>query len=783
MPTGKITPVSNLIGKIDKGGGTNDHDKLIHRDLADQHPMSAITGLSEKIAEQDEKLIEQDKTIEKATEGLIEIVDEAVAKTYGGLLTEVKERKAADDKLATDIIKNKEYTDAEITKVEQKITEEIDPKLADLVEQIEETKKYTDQEITKVEKKINDEIDPKLKAVSAEVEAETKRATEADTAINKRIDELKIEDVSTVTAERQIVSASELVRANVYDSSATYYEYTYPTNKNDFYGSWVWKSFDPDMLMYNPRYRRTAHPNWFFTQSDGPRFMYGAKSRKCSQICTFDLFSGGQPFDNDTIGIMYGSRLDGLMIDGWRDTNWSFEFDQWTNRTGWASDDLRDIVFYDHTDTYAVALPYLKRFAEKISDDTLTLPLPRNYIKTWVKANISESEFLANPAKYKKLVGTTVTKFTQATTYDATVEYYTKFTGVTDSSSLRGTWRIDKDPLDIDYEVKGWYFFINTDDTILREACPVFDGFILKKSEDGTQLIAQRYGNAGAEYDRATSKWTYNDMPFGSWVVYTKEDGWVNDNFRYISVAQQYCWYDNSTDAYAKQNLHYDYSLLNFLKSHATKIADTLIGADYYSVADFNNYLAECYTNHDCYKYVGKIAKSEFKTGVYFEKTEDELEKQTYEDIVRFAIETTDNKDTIIRSAIGKDVIKITDTNAVVNDYFTLAPETSVVTDTYKRVELENNAEISLTNLTDYIIFNVPSTVQHGYCSSVVLVIPESVTTLPYLILNNSKYSLQMVQAGNIVEKLEFSGNCQYNLLFMCNGVKLELYVQEIILG
>ena len=683
MASGKITPIRNYTGNIGHGGiGVTDHDKLNNRNLPDQHPMSAITGLAEKVAEQDEKLIEQDKTIEKATEGLIEIVDEA------------------------------------------------------------------------------------------------------DATINKRIDELKIEDVSTVTAERQIVSASELIQANVYDSSTTYYEYTYPTNKNDFYGSWVWKSFDPDMLMYNPYYRRKAHPNWFFTQVREPRFMYGAKSRKCSQICTCDLWNGNQPSDNDTIGIMYGSRFDGLMVDDWRETAWPFEFDNHTNLTGWTSDDLRDIVFYDHAGTSTAALPYLKRFADKISDDTLTLPLPRNYIKTWVKANISESDFLANPAKYKKLAGNTVTKFTQATAYDDTVEYYTKFTGVTDSSSLRGTWRIDKDPLDIDYEVKGWYFFINTDDTTLYEACPVFDGFILKKSEDGTQLIAQRYGGAGAKLDSETTyTWTYNDTPYRSWVVYTKEDGWLSDNFRYISVAQQYCWYDNSTDANAEQNLHYDYSLLNFLKSHATKIADTLIGADYYSVADFNNYLAECYTNLDCYKYVGKIAESEFKTGVYFEKTEDEPEKQTYEDIVRFAIETADNKDTIIRSAIGKDVIKITDTNAMVNDYFTLAPETSVATDTYKQVELENNAEISLTNLTDYVIFNVPSTVQHGYCSSVVLVIPESVTTLPYLILNSSKYSLQMVQAGNIIETLEFSGNCQYNLLFMCNGVKLELYVQEIPLG
>ena len=58
MATGTITPNKSIAGTISKktvsgtvvtggGGGVSDHEKLTNRDAANQHPISAITNLSQ----------------------------------------------------------------------------------------------------------------------------------------------------------------------------------------------------------------------------------------------------------------------------------------------------------------------------------------------------------------------------------------------------------------------------------------------------------------------------------------------------------------------------------------------------------------------------------------------------------------------------------------------------------------------------------------------------------------------------------------------------------------
>ena len=58
MATGTITPNKSIAGTISKktvrgtvvpggGGGVSDHEKLTNRDAAHQHPISAITSLSQ----------------------------------------------------------------------------------------------------------------------------------------------------------------------------------------------------------------------------------------------------------------------------------------------------------------------------------------------------------------------------------------------------------------------------------------------------------------------------------------------------------------------------------------------------------------------------------------------------------------------------------------------------------------------------------------------------------------------------------------------------------------
>ena len=45
---GEIEPKKNINGTLE-GKGTKDHNRLINRDLADQHPISAITDLEDTL--------------------------------------------------------------------------------------------------------------------------------------------------------------------------------------------------------------------------------------------------------------------------------------------------------------------------------------------------------------------------------------------------------------------------------------------------------------------------------------------------------------------------------------------------------------------------------------------------------------------------------------------------------------------------------------------------------------------------------------------------------------
>lgn len=59
MLIGKLTPASPVTGKLSSGSGTLDHSKLTNRDLDNQHPITAITGLAAKLNQQDQQISRQ----------------------------------------------------------------------------------------------------------------------------------------------------------------------------------------------------------------------------------------------------------------------------------------------------------------------------------------------------------------------------------------------------------------------------------------------------------------------------------------------------------------------------------------------------------------------------------------------------------------------------------------------------------------------------------------------------------------------------------------------------
>ena len=90
MATGTITPNKSIAGTISKktvggtivAGGSADHDRLINRDKADQHPIEAITNLRKEL----------DSKLDSNT--ALPLIEEAVQNKAKGLYFDAKKELA-----------------------------------------------------------------------------------------------------------------------------------------------------------------------------------------------------------------------------------------------------------------------------------------------------------------------------------------------------------------------------------------------------------------------------------------------------------------------------------------------------------------------------------------------------------------------------------------------------------------------------------------------------------------------------------------------------------------
>ena len=154
---------------------------------------------------------------------------------------------------------------------------------------------------------------------------------------------------------------------------------------------------------------------------------------------------------------------------------------------------------------------------------------------------------------------------------------------------------------------------------------------------------------------------------------------------------------------------------------------------------------------------------------------EDRVEE---EDIVRIQL---DPKESIYRDYDGNDVLKIVDNNVLINGD-PLYPNLTVNSDTYIDKVLETNAEEVYDNKLNGLKLTIPSTAKHGFCSYISF---EPNSSFTFNVVNKSRYNLKVIMSGakTTLYDLVFSEDCQYNLMFLCNGVNVELYIQEILLG
>ena len=153
-----------------------------------------------------------------------------------------------------------------------------------------------------------------------------------------------------------------------------------------------------------------------------------------------------------------------------------------------------------------------------------------------------------------------------------------------------------------------------------------------------------------------------------------------------------------------------------------------------------------------------------------------EQDRVQADEIIRIQL---DPEESIYRDYDGNDVLKIVDNNVLINGD-PLYPKLTTSDNNFPAISLENNAEETYTELLNGIKITIPNNVKHGFCSY--LVFEPANSNFIFNLNNNSRYNLKIIMFGSQIklDELEFNDGCQYNLLFLCNGNNLELYIQEI---
>ena len=118
----------------------------------------------------------------------------------------------------------------------------------------------------------------------------------------------------------------------------------------------------------------------------------------------------------------------------------------------------------------------------------------------------------------------------------------------------------------------------------------------------------------------------------------------------------------------------------------------------------------------------------------------------------------------------------------MVNNYFKVAPELYLIDDEIVNITLQNEQEYVLTSEVLSANFTFDNTVKHGYCVSISF---DTAIRTPDITFNNeseSIYPMRIIYQNAVIpiNDLVYNSNCEYNFIIICNGLNLELYVQEI---
>ena len=673
-----------------------------------------------------------------------------------------------------------EYTEEQLEAIREELKEYVDSKVIDINNKLEELTAKTNTlegEITELREYVDNVITETITLLENEI-------TEIKNEIAKIISELSIEELS----KRDYYDPDEnpddrYELATEFDPEQQYYERVYDVDDTRLEGMWQL----PEELNY---VNRVEDLPWWNTA-------YGYYYNSDGSKVDFDRFGCLAPRNGQQDRPFYGvavSQPESPSYYGYEGVaRYSYGTDHcdynpfgakgYTNTKGQPNDAMRLLYFESSQSSEAHADRWKFLGATKVSDTLLEYG-DNDYLMKYNPITITEEEFEPNKYYIKK---TTVTEYELVTDsdFDPEKHYYQEVYDV-DSSNLRGTWKfnLNSDILTTQLTWNKW--------TEIME-----DKFSFSYSgissywftPNGTKKSFTYFGIMMPVH-HLYNKWDADKD--GMWAFGVSNRYYANDNEYIIASSigearnngaillpiiqtRRYANLDDTIDYNPVGDPGYvtpGFDTINFNISIETEESKALASRLFSRIAEKVSDTPKDYGDTDYKtKFVPIILTEEtYEPNKYYIRKEIPIAKVT-------RIELGEDSSTY-RDSLGNDVLKIVKNNVLLNGDI-LAPDLKVVNNTQTTVELENNAEKTFSNTINNLTITIPDTVKHGFTSYIVL---EPSASFSANIVNNSSFNLRIIKAGSTVSTLDFEPNCQYNLLFLCNGVNLELYVQEIVI-
>ena len=839
---------------------------------------SAKQELNTRIDEEAEKAKtaldgEVGRAITKENEIIEALEEEATARAEAdtllqeSLTNEIERATGAEVTLETNLnAETQARTEADAA-LQEALNQEIANRVADVdaeearaTEAEADLKDYTDAEITKLDKKIKEDLEPRLTELSEAIENETEARQTADTALQEQIDNISIEELSKRTTYRTLLPENpskndKFVLVEEYTEGLNYYKQTYDVDTTKLNGMWqvdetklrafTWDELNELMdgeasfwwnvncYWYNnntkksfSRFGLIIPSGTFVTWALGQDlYGFGLTNKFYSGNSEYSAIGNLHDTDRGVIAlpVRHTRDYDFQSELGYKDVDYNP-----LGEPGLYPSNFKTLYFdiTKETSTTKAIAKLMSTIAIKISDENLELG-NTNYKMKFVPATVTAETFEPDTYYYydenfeQEFIKTNVIKssgYYPAYKFNSENTYYKQVYDV-DDTKLYGMWEL---PLAPNYigdwpdwafgwinETRGYFYhddgtredFYRTGALMpaYRETNNQCWGFAIGDGwngqygiqEQGRYIYPDKSGaDMGAGWAFGLNDW---DQPDAKRILYYTETnttfangfkatgaikvsdallpfGDYNYKTKYVQVevdentfepGKYYTYFNKEADEqnevnfiintknYVENTPYYEVTYIDKISNEPVYQKVTLTESDFYSGLQ----------NHNYYRLVTLTAQPEEYT------------------VTRIQL---DSDKSIYRDVLGNNLVEITDDNVIVGGE-NLIPNLTINKDKITSVVLENNAETVFEKPIENLIIEIPNNLKHGFCSFLSFETAKTDVSVGFNTVYANK-PLKFIFSGATVkeEDLDFATETQYNLMFLCNGIYLEVYIQEI---